>query len=122
MCENTKNPFINTMNPKITRFLPKINSEFINQIFLANAIFKCQELEQPDDSPSNTTPATNTPSNTMTTPSNTAIDTAEALRLTATINGIFSNKLPAILTGMHAILKEVRVCVIRNDEDRLKQN
>ena len=72
-----------------------------------------------DNSPSNTTPATHTSLNTEKTPSTSAMDTAEDLMLTDTINQIFSKKLLAILTGKTAILKEVRDCLIRHDDDRL---
>ena len=74
-----------------------------------------------DNSPSNTTPATITSSNAETPPSTSAIDTAEDLRLTDTINRIFTKKLLPILTGKDAILKEVRDCVLRIDKDRLKK-
>ena len=75
-----------------------------------------------DNYPSNTS-ATNTSSKTETTPSTSSISTAEDLRLTDTINRIFSNRLLAILTGKDAILnlKQVRDCVLRIDEDRLKE-
>ena len=63
-----------------------------------------------DNSPSNKTPATNTSSNTETTPSTSAIHTTEDLRLTDTINRIFSKKLLAILNGKDAILKESSFC------------
>ena len=46
----------------------------------------------PDNSPSNATPASNTLSNTKTTPSTSAIDTAEDHRLTDTNNKTFSQK------------------------------
>ena len=74
-----------------------------------------------DNSPSNTTQATNTSSNTETTPSTSDIDTAEDLRPTDTINRIFSKKLLAFMTGKDVILKEVRDFVICNDEDWLKE-
>ena len=55
------------------------------------------------------------------TPSANALDTAEDLRLTDTINEIFSKKLLTILNRRDAILKEVWDFVIRNDEERLKK-
>ena len=51
----------------------------------------------------------------------TTLDTAEVQRLSNTINKIFSKKLFAFLTGKDAILKEVRDCVLRNDEARLME-
>ena len=74
-----------------------------------------------DNSPFNTTPTTNTSLNTERTPSTSAMDTAEELKLTDTINQISIKNLLAILRGKDAILKEVRDCVLRNDEDRLKK-
>ena len=74
-----------------------------------------------DNSLSNTAAATNTSSNTDTTPSISAKDTMEDLRLTETINRVFNKKLLVILTGSDAILNEVWDCVIWNDEDRLKE-
>ena len=74
-----------------------------------------------DNSPSNTTPATNRLSNTETTPYTSAVVTVEDMRYTDTLNKIFSKKLLAILTGKDAILKEVRDCVLRNDEVRLQE-
>ena len=66
-----------------------------------------------DTTPS--TPATNTSPNTDT-PSRSLIDAAEDICFTETLNKIFSKKLLAILTGKDAILKEVRDCVIRNEQ------
>ena len=74
----------------------------------------------PDNSPSKTTPGTNNSSNTVTTPSTSNMETAEDIRLTVTINRIFSKKILAILTGKDAILKEISDYVIRNEEERLK--
>ena len=47
-----------------------------------------------DNSPSNSTPGPNNSSKTEITPSTSAVDTAEDLRLTDTINRILSKKLP----------------------------
>ena len=74
-----------------------------------------------DNSRFNTTPATNTSLNTERTPSTSAMDTTEELRRTDTINQISIENLLAILRGKDAILKEVRDCVFRNAEDRLKE-
>ena len=74
-----------------------------------------------DNSSSNTTPATKTSSNTETTPSTSAVDTADDMIFRDTLNKIFSKKLLALLTGKDAILKEVRDCVLGKDEDRLKE-
>ena len=73
-----------------------------------------------ENSPSNTTPATNTSSNIETAPSTRSRDTPEDIRMTDTINRIYSKNFLAILTGKDAILKEVRDCVIRKDEEQLK--
>ena len=69
------------------------------------------------------TPATNTSSDTQTTPSGSVDDAAEDLRFTDTLNKVFSKnaKLPAMLTGKDAILKEVRNCVLRDDPHMLKE-
>ena len=72
-----------------------------------------------DNSP--TTPATNTSSDTETTPSGSVVDAAEDLRCTDTLNKVFSKKLLVILTGKDAILKEVCECVLRDDPHRLKE-
>ena len=68
----------------------------------------------------NTATGTDNSSNTKTTPSTSALDTADDLLLTDTINRIFNRKLLAMFTGKDAILMEVRNCVIRNDGERLK--
>ena len=72
-----------------------------------------------DNSPTNTKPGTNS-SNADITTSASAQDTADDLRLSETINRIFSKKLLAIPTGRTAILKKVKDWVIRNDNERLK--
>ena len=72
-----------------------------------------------DTTPS--TPAKNNLSNTETTPSGSLLDAAEDLRVTGTLNKVFSKKLLAMLTGKVAILKEVRDCVLRYDPDILKE-
>ena len=73
------------------------------------------------NSPTNTTPgANNNSSSTETTPSTSARDTADDLRLSETINRVFTKITLAILTVKDAIQKEARDCVIRKDEKRLK--
>ena len=64
---------------------------------------------------------TNTSSKAKMTTSTSAVDAAEDMRLIDTLNRILSKKLIAFLTGKNAILKEVRDCVLRNDQDRLKE-
>ena len=69
----------------------------------------------------NTTPgANNNSSSTETTPSTSALDTADDLWLSETINRVFTKITLAISTVKDAIQKEARDCVIRNDEKRLK--
>ena len=70
--------------------------------------------------PTNTTPGINNCSNTETTPSTTAVDTADDYRLTDIITLILSKKPLVKITEKDATLKEVRDIVIRNDEERLK--
>ena len=60
-----------------------------------------------DNSPSNTTPATNTSSNKETTSSTSAVDTAEDLRFRDTHHRIFSKKLLVVLTGNE---RSARLC------------
>ena len=56
----------------------------------------------------------------MTTPSTSAQDIANDQRVSETKNSIFSKNLLAIITGKDAILKEERDCVIKNDEESVK--
>ena len=53
-------------------------------------------------------------------PSISALDTADDLRLSQTINRVFSKKkLFANLTGKDSMLKEVQDCVLRKDGEKL---
>ena len=71
-----------------------------------------------DTTPS--TPGTNTTSNTDT-PTGSMIVETDDIVFTETLNKVFSKKFLAILTGIDAILKEVRDCVLRNDPDRFQE-
>ena len=71
-----------------------------------------------DTTPS--TPGTNTTSHTET-PTGGAIEEADDIIFTETLNKVFSKKFLAILTGKDAILKEVRECAMRDDPDRLQE-
>ena len=73
-----------------------------------------------ENSPSNTTLETNTSSKTETTPSTSALDTTDGIRMIAITNRIFKEKLLEIFTGKDIILTDVRDCVIRKVEERLK--
>ena len=71
-----------------------------------------------DTTPS--TPGTITTSHTET-PTGSAIEEADDIIFTETLNKVFSKNFLAILTGKDAILKEVRDCVMRDDPDRLQE-
>ena len=66
------------------------------------------------------TPGTNTTSHTET-PTGSAIEEADYIIFTETLNKVFSKKFLAILTGKDTILKEVRDCVMRDDPDQLQE-
>ena len=72
-----------------------------------------------DNCPS--TLATNTSSNTETTPSGSVVDAAEDFSFTDTLINVFIKKLLAFLSGKDAILKEVPDCVPQDETDRLKE-
>ena len=72
------------------------------------------------NSQNKTTPGTSKTSTTDITPSTNKNDTAKDQYLTDTINKISSKKLWAILTGKDVIRKELRVCVLQNNEARLR--
>ena len=69
------------------------------------------------NSPSITTPATNTEM----IPSTSVAYTAEDIRFTDINIKIFTKKMLTILTGKDATLKEVHDSVLRKDDDRLKE-
>ena len=71
-----------------------------------------------DTTPS--TPGSNTTSYTETPPGS-MIEEADDIMFTETLNKVFSKEFLAILTGMDAILKEVRDCVVRSNADRLQE-